>query len=124
MQIRLIFKSITIFILTLLLVVSVGFNLYYLQRGALHVTHEHYNENHVTNHNQQYQGQMQMNMWMSRGDVLEWHVEGFQNEEQLAQALELLPPHYSYFVKVVYVGDAVDNLAPWRMFVPIFMKKK
>ncbi len=58
---------------------------------------------HMTTHQhqEQFQGQISMNFWMSQGNKVVWKCPTVEPSE-LANHLINLPPQYSYFSKIAY----------------------
>jgi hypothetical protein len=104
-------------LVSVLLLISVAGNVYFLLGNGINVDKRQYTTNN--NHQEQFQGQISMNMWMSHGDSIEWKVEKFETVEQVKEFLTIMAPQYSYFTKVVWLHS--NNT--WYVFIPEFMKK-
>ena len=111
-------KQIIIYILIGLLVISVGGNVYFIFGKGINIDKRTITTNQ--NHNEQFQGQISFNMWMSQGNVVKWKVMRYEKIEDVENALNALPPQYSYFTKVFFVQGAGFNTG-FVVCVPEFM---
>lgn len=91
-----------VLIISLMCNVILGF---YLIKGGINIT------NHTENkqYQQQFQGQLQFNMWMAQGNKIKWN-KIVTNSDEVVQKLEQLPPQYSYFAKLMYTSNTIAKV--------------
>ena len=96
-----------------LLVISIAVNVYFLSGRGISID----KSTHL--HNEQFQGQLQMNLWLAQGDKVDWLIL-LDNKDFKAvhDALMALPPQESYFAKIFYKENG------WTLIVPRFAKSK
>jgi hypothetical protein len=68
-------------------------------------------------------------MWMSQGNEVKWKIEELYSKEEVANKLGNIPPQYSYFTRVVYVGRVYRKISQspdykFLLFIPEFLEKK
>lgn len=85
-------------ILVIIFSISFGFNIYYLTKGAINVTNKY--DNRQDQRQLQFQGQLSMNLFLSRGDPVEWK-KIVVTPENVQATLKKMPPQQSYFAKVI-----------------------
>ena len=83
-------------------------------------TYKYETNNH--SHQEQFQGQLSMNMWMSQGDKVVWVTKTFTNTIEISDILNVLPPQTSYFAKTVTQFKEDCSVLGYIIY-PVFLKK-
>lgn len=103
-----------------LLLCSIGLNVYFLMGKGIVID----KSTHIQNHNEQFQGQLMVNMMMQKGDEIRWKIKEFKGarKEQLIKIqsfLNTLHPTSSYFAKHISA-----TLKYSFIIYPTFLNKK
>lgn len=77
------------------------------------------NHTHQHQHQEQFQGQLMMNFVMYEGDKIQWVEEIFESRKDGLDYLNTLPPHESYFAKIIHPGPF-----NFQIIYPKFLKLK
>jgi len=84
---------------------------------------------HQHNHQEQFQGQLMINMLYQKGDKIEWKYKEFEpekgktNNQQLIDFLNTLHPTSSYFAKIYWYHNYVSG-AYVKIVYPTFLTEK
>ena len=106
-------------ILGILLAVSIAGNIFFILGKGINIDKS--THTNVNNHNENFQGQLMMNLWMSQGDTIEWVIVYTTTEnpqKELVDLLKPLPPQISYFATIIWMGDR------YQIIYPNIMKKQ
>jgi hypothetical protein len=102
-----------------------------MTQGAIvtQVTNNNDNRSFQDQRQFQYQGQLQMSFWLSKGDPVDWKTATIEDiidakpRQSINSFLKDLPPYESYFAKVIvlYTGER-GNV--YQVVYPTFLKEK
>ncbi len=82
-----------------------------IQINPVYQTHNHL-------HQEQFQGQLMLNLWMSEGNHVEWKDSEFSTYQELKDYRTSLPPQVSYFCSII------PDSKKWVISCPNFLKEK
>lgn len=104
-----------------LLSISVAFNVFFIAGNGIKIDKSINTTSHQ--HQEQFQGQISMNMWMSQGNTVKWTYKVFMpvsaapdQFKEIKDYITSLPPQYSYFAKWYYIPGVGTVI-----FTPEFM---
>ena len=75
-------------------------------------------QQHTHNHQEQFQGQLMMNLYLSKGNHIEWQDKEFETYAELKDYKTSLPPQVSYFCSII------PNSKKWIISCPNFLEEK
>ena len=99
-----------------LFVLSVGVNVFFLMGKGITID----KRTLVNNHNEQFQGQLMVNMYMQKGNKIEWAYTYFDTVVDGLSFLNTLHPSMSFFSKMFWD----DTRKGYGVVYPTFMEEK
>jgi len=107
-------------ILGVLLLLSIGINVWFFSGKGINVTKNTYITNDQRQWQQQYSGQLMIQQWMVQGNKVEWKhkaINDFKSIDELIAFRNAMPPDSSYFSSIVEIQEYPMNHYPYNKYL-------
>jgi len=107
-------------ILGVLLLMSIGINVWFFSGKGINVTKNTYITNDQRQWQQQYSGQLMIQQWMVQGNKVEWKhkaINDFKSIDELIAFRNAMPPDSSYFSSIVEIQEYPMNHYPYNKYL-------